>query len=167
MQTQLQSFFERRVDALNDEDIKNIAYTLGARRTNFAWRSFVTFSGIDQLHQKLAQTLPRAKSSQGRNVAFVFTGQGAQYVGMGKELMVYPVFQESLRVCQKLLGSMGADPRLIDAMFATEGPDRVNEPQYSQPLCTALQIALVDLMEAFGIRPKTVVGHSSGEIAAA
>lgn len=167
MQLELQSFFERRVDVLNEEDIKNIAYTLGARRTNFTWRSFVSFSGIGDLHQKLAQALPRAKSSQGRNVAFVFTEQGAQYIGMGKELMVYPVFQESLHISQKLLNSMGCDPRLIDDMFATEGPDRTNEPQYSQPLCTALQIALVDLMSAFRVKPRTVLGHSSGEIAAA
>lgn len=167
MQSKLQSFFERRIDALNEEDIKNIAYTLGARRTNFAWRSFVSFSGIGDLREKLAQMLPRAKSSQGRNVAFVFTGQGAQYIGMGKELVVYPVFQESLHISQKLLNTMDCDPRLIDSMFATEGPDRINEPQYSQPLCTALQIALVDLMNAFGIKPRTVLGHSSGEIAAA
>ena len=44
---------------------------------------------------------------------------------------------------------------------------RINEPEFSQSLCTAIQIALVDLLESFAIRPSVVVGHSSGEIAAA
>jgi acyl transferase domain-containing protein len=44
---------------------------------------------------------------------------------------------------------------------------KVNEPDYSQTLCTILQVALVDIMDSFGVKPAAVVGHSSGEIAAA
>ena len=48
-----------------------------------------------------------------------------------------------------------------------EKTSRVNRPEFSQPICTAIQIALVDLLESFGLRPSVVFGHSSGEIAAA
>lgn len=55
----------------------------------------------------------------------------------------------------------------IEELFAGKATSRVNDPEFSQPLCTALQVGLVDLLHSFGIIPSAVVGHSSGEIAAA
>jgi acyl transferase domain-containing protein len=54
-----------------------------------------------------------------------------------------------------------------DELMKPKELSRIDEPEYSQTLCTAVQIALVDLLESFSIRPSVVVGHSSGEIAAA
>lgn len=56
---------------------------------------------------------------------------------------------------------------MLTASAELQRNDNINDPAYSQPLCTALQIALVDLLESFGVTPDTVIGHSSGEIAAA
>lgn len=55
----------------------------------------------------------------------------------------------------------------LDELLVDKETSKVNGPAYSQPLCTILQIALVDLLHSFGAKPSAVVGHSSGEIAAA
>ncbi|OTB07054.1 hypothetical protein M426DRAFT_318422 [Hypoxylon sp. CI-4A] len=162
----LSTFFEKHTDDLGQEDIDDITYTLGTKRTQFTWRSFVVASDLPDLRKKLAQTQPKVRSASGRGIAFVFTGQGAQYAGMGQGLMNFSVFRESLESSQKLLNSMGCEWSLIDVMFSTAGKGRINEPQYSQPTCTALQIALVDLLASFNVKPTAVVGHSSGEIGA-
>ncbi len=56
------------------------------------------------------------------------------------------------------------DMRSVDEMLANEKSSRINEPELSQPLCTALQVAIVDLLAYWNVRPSVVVGHSSGEI---
>ncbi|KAI0173624.1 putative polyketide synthase [Hypoxylon sp. FL1284] len=167
IQTELSTFFDRHMDDLNQEDVRDILYTLGVKRTQFSWRSYVVPSSLSDLRKKLTQALPRVKSAPGRGAAFIFTGQGAQYAGMGQGFMVFPVFRESMESSQKLLNSMGCEWDLLDIMFSAGHDDRINEPQYSQPTCTALQIALIGLLAVFNIRPTAVVGHSSGEIAAA
>lgn len=171
MQSDLSAFFADNGDKnLTEGDMKDIAYTLCARRTEFSWRRSVVFASMSDLQDKLvsSSSLNKAKSTQGRHAAFVFTGQGAQYAGMGSGLMtVFRIFKESMEHNQKLLDAMGCEWRLEDVMYDLEKADQIHEPQYSQPACTALQIALVDLMWSFGIRPSVVVGHSSGEIAAA
>ncbi|KAI1144225.1 putative polyketide synthase [Hypoxylon sp. FL0543] len=167
MQSKLASFFKQHQQDLEGNDMRDIEYTLGVRRTLFPWRSFVAFSNLSDLCEKLATPLPKAKASQSRNVAFVFSGQGAQYEKMGMSLLRFPAFRESLARSQVLLSSMGCEWQLLDALYAAPDANQINRPEYSQPLCTALQLALVDLLEEFGIKPEAVVGHSSGEIAAA
>lgn len=172
MQSELSAFFSSQSsEHMTEEDMRDIAYTLCSKRTEFSWRRFVVFSSLSDLQEKIVSSaLAKAKSTQGRHAAFVFTGQGAQYAGMGRGLMtVCPKFRESMEYNQKLLYAMGCEWQLEDVMYDMErtGSDRIHEPQYSQPACTALQIALVDLIWSFGIRPSVVVGHSSGEIAAA
>jgi len=56
---------------------------------------------------------------------------------------------------------------VVEELLRDKSSTNINSPAYSQPLCTALQIALIDLLEEFGVKPSAVVGHSSGEIAAA
>ncbi|RYP08061.1 hypothetical protein DL765_008917 [Monosporascus sp. GIB2] len=76
----------------------------------------------------------------------------------------YPVFMSVMIEADKVFQSLGADWSLFDKIENGEG---INLPQFSQPLCTALQIALVELLKSFHVAPVAVVGHSSGEIAAA
>ncbi|XP_044723776.1 KR domain-containing protein [Hirsutella rhossiliensis] len=105
-------------------------------------------TGPQETLEKLSFTLAarRMRSSRQTALSFVFTGQGAQYAGMG-------VFTQ-----------LGADWSLFAEI---QSKQNINKPQFSQPICTALQIALIALLESFHIVPSAVVGHSSGEIAAA
>ncbi|KAI1288881.1 lovastatin nonaketide synthase [Xylaria venustula] len=123
----------------------NIAHALVTRRSQYQWKTFavadpcITLSSNDVVASKPVRTTIGGRS----RVAFVFTGQGAQYRQMGIQLCHYSI------LC-------GDDAEGID----------VNLPEYSQPLTTCLQIALVDLLRSLGVKPSIVLGHSSGEIAA-
>jgi acyl transferase domain-containing protein len=87
---------------------------------------------------------------------------------MGRELIhAYPVFQQSFSECAKHITEFGAEWSLIDEISKDAEQSRVNEASISQPCCTAIQIALTDLLKSWGVQPTAVIGHSSGEIAAA
>ncbi|KAI1173240.1 hypothetical protein F4777DRAFT_458242 [Nemania sp. FL0916] len=148
----------------NTEKVKQLAYTLASRRSHMLWRAFsITSDNFSPTSTKLLTAKPVRTSSE-VSLAFVFTGQGAQYVDMGLELIQYPIYAETLRRIDSLYRDLGCDWSLFDQIRNRENIDR---PEYSQPLSTALQIALVELLKSFGVSPKAVVGHSSGEIAAA
>ena len=86
---------------------------------------------------------------------------------MGRELCAYESFLQSLEEASAFLVSLGASWSLLREFLADESTSRINSPAFSQPICTALQVALVDLLNQWGIQPAAVAGHSSGEIAAA
>ncbi|KAI1088165.1 hypothetical protein F5B19DRAFT_472472 [Rostrohypoxylon terebratum] len=156
-----QDYYEAHI-AGSVAKLDQLAYTLAARRSRMPWRTFTVIDG-----QENASRLPIAQPvripTEVTSSAFIFTGQGAQYVGMGLELLRYPVFEESLRKSDEILASLGCKW----SIFSEICNDRnIDLPDYSQPLCTALQIALVELLRSFGVEPAAVVGHSSGEIAA-
>ncbi|KAI4218847.1 MAG: hypothetical protein L6R36_008717, partial [Xanthoria steineri] len=92
----------------------------------------------------------------------------AQWYAMGRELMTRNItFKESLEKSQSVLCELGALWNLTDELLFDESTSRVDKVWLAQPASTAIQIALVDLLRNLGIRPHTVIGHSSGEIAAA
>ncbi|KAE9375002.1 putative lovastatin nonaketide synthase [Stipitochalara longipes BDJ] len=129
--------------------VEDLAYTLNERRTIFGWRTFVVTGSIEGFQDATRQGLPKLpRTSKNPACAFIFTGQGAQYFKMGYELQSSPKFYQILREADDYLLSLGSNWSV-------------------QPLCTVLQVALVDILEYWGIAPKAVVGHSSGEIAAA
>jgi malonyl CoA-acyl carrier protein transacylase len=86
---------------------------------------------------------------------------------MGRELMQYQVYADSVKFADSYLTSIGAQWSVIDELNASEDLTRVNDSELSQPLCTVVQIALTDLIRHWGLQPSATVGHSSGEIAAA
>lgn len=111
--------------AHNTRNIKRLAYTLAVRRSLMAWR---TFAIVDTATGELSAT-KAVRASSGLGLAFVFTGQGAQYCDMGLELLRYPIFEQSLKLSDAFLTSFGCEwsvfgrsptPSMFGAM--THGP---------------------------------------------
>ncbi|RAK87226.1 polyketide synthase [Aspergillus costaricaensis CBS 115574] len=151
-----------------EEYLGDLAHTLCGRRSHWAWRSFVVAKPGVLLHDLTNQFSPATQSVDSPHLAFVFTGQGAQWYAMGRELIGhYEVFSRTLTELGAYLKDLGCSWDILEELQKPGLDSNVNDPSYGQPLCTALQIALVDLLESWGISPAAVVGHSSGEIAAA
>jgi acyl transferase domain-containing protein/NADPH:quinone reductase-like Zn-dependent oxidoreductase/SAM-dependent methyltransferase len=149
--------------------LSDLALTLNTKRTTLPWKSYVVTTGPADLREKISSFAPvvRSSSSAVPRVTFVFTGQGAQWHAMGKGLSVFATFAKSMQRSETILKSLGCPWSLAEELSRTETTCNLRETDYSQPACTALQVALVDLLNDFGIRPVAVLGHSSGEIAAA
>lgn len=146
--------------------LPRLAHTLSERRSRLPFTSFAVAASVASAPSALASPArPVRPSSDTPRALFVFTGQGAQWAGMGRELMAYTTFQKRMAEAGAHLRALGCAWDLLEEING--GASRVNEPQVSQPACTAVQVALVDLLADWGVRPALVVGHSSGEIAAA
>jgi len=158
-----------KIEAGNEEVLFRLfSHTLASRRSILPWKTFTVASSAHDLRQKLETSSFRPKrSSKAPRLGFIFTGQGAQWHAMGRELCAHQVFQQSLESASAYLVSIGASWSLLGELRQNERDSRINEAAISQPACTALQVALVDLLQSWGIRPVAVAGHSSGEIAAA
>ncbi|KAK4118948.1 hypothetical protein N657DRAFT_694068 [Parathielavia appendiculata] len=154
--------------AKHPERIKDVAYTLATRREHLPHRAYmVTNSG------STAGTIyPAGKVAPTGSpaVVMVFTGQGAQWPTTGKELLQSnAVFRRTVRALNEHLRTVPDAPSwTIEEELLKPGPkSRLDRAEISQPLCTAVQIALVDVLSAIGVEAAATVGHSSGEIAAA
>jgi hybrid polyketide synthase/nonribosomal peptide synthetase ACE1 len=113
----------------------------------------------------------RKTSSQARIIG-IFTGQGAQWATMGAQLIRSSAFVcDRLRHLDESLATLPEHDRPIwligTELLADKSCSRIGEAELSQPLCTAIQIILIDLLRSAGLECAAVVGHSSGEIAAA
>lgn len=133
------------------------------------WKSFAVAADVPGLIESLGDipAVTRSSDSQSPKIAFCFTGQGAQNACMGGDLVKYDVYRNSLENCENTLRSLGCRWSLSEELNRSAADTNLNLAEFSQPACTALQIALVDLLQHWGIQPSAVVGHSSGEIAAA
>ncbi|KAI0166917.1 hypothetical protein GGR52DRAFT_581678 [Hypoxylon sp. FL1284] len=167
MSTSLQSYLRSQSNPHDSTLLKRLAYTLSSRRSKLSWSSFVVASSVNQAIKALDTPNKPLRPSQDLSTLFVFTGQGAQWFGMGRELRAYRAYNNSLIEATAHLKSLGCEWDLLEELEASESESRVNEPQISQPACTAVQVALVDLLREWGVLPSVVVGHSSGEIGAA
>ncbi|KAF1995549.1 hypothetical protein P154DRAFT_610722 [Amniculicola lignicola CBS 123094] len=137
-----------------------------SRRPNHSFRRGIVAYNAASLIEGIGNGSHR-QCNERRRTIYVFTGQGAQWHGMGLDLTSYAVFSESLRRSEDFLVDIGASWRLMEELNRCEISTRVHESAISQPATIALQIALVDLLRSLDILPDAVVGHSSGEIAAA
>lgn len=151
----------------------DLAYTLNTRRSRLPWRCSVVSKTFQDLEVLLADEVKirPSKSAQHVALAFVFTGQGAQWFAMGRELLTDSAsreFASSIALCNQSMKALGCDWDVVEELSRSEESSRLGQACFAQPLTTAIQIALVDLLSAtYGIRPQAVCGHSSGEIAAA
>ncbi|CAG8902537.1 unnamed protein product [Penicillium egyptiacum] len=148
--------------------LTDLSYTAAERRTRFPWRSFTVCSMPEGIINGASRIPPPVRSSQSPRVAFVFTGQGAQHHAMGRSLMKYEVYSTSMNAADAHLKSLGCSWSLLEELSHDAESSRVGSAEFSQPLCTALQVALVDLLQSLGVwPPEVVIGHSGGETAAA
>ncbi|KAF9887261.1 hypothetical protein FE257_010389 [Aspergillus nanangensis] len=148
--------------------IHDLAYTLSERRTCFPWKTCILAQSMSDLQEGLSKAnIQRCYSRSPPRLGFVFTGQGAQYPNMGKQLLRYQVYRESLESANTYFQTLGSSWSLLDELCREGETTRIDDPAVAHPSSTAIQIALVDLLRSWGIYPSRVVGHSSGEIAAA
>ncbi|KAL8860961.1 MAG: hypothetical protein Q9178_002716 [Gyalolechia marmorata] len=143
----------------------DIAYTLSDRRSHLFHRAFLTTRNTE--FDETAFTLGKNTSDAPR-IGFIFTGQGAQWPQMGKDVLnFFPWTISILKELDATLHNLPDGPTW--SLIGTEQilNEHLRQPQYSQPLVTALQLCIIAVLESWNIAPQAVVGHSSGEIAAA
>ncbi|KAI2618232.1 putative polyketide synthase [Hypoxylon sp. NC1633] len=180
--TQIETYLSYLEDVGEGEvDLRDLAWTQ-SRRSAFALRTYCSALTLDTLRNKLTGKLEAKKNDnkalgvrpahKTRTILGVFTGQGAQWPRMGCKLIESSPFAarrlQDLDDClQNLPQQDRPDWTLKDELSKSADVSRVMEGTFSQPLCTAVQIVLVDMMARVGIVFDVVVGHSSGEIVAA
>ncbi|MFD8145450.1 type I polyketide synthase [Streptomyces sp. NPDC059708] len=158
-----------------DADLAAVGASLVSARSRFDHRAVVLGHGRDGLLDALASLAGGAESpavvrgTAGRpgGVAFVFPGQGSQWVGMGRRMYAgFPVFARELDACAEAL-SEWVDWSLIDVLHGVEGAPSLDRVDVVQPALFAVMVSMAGLWRSWGVEPAAVVGHSQGEIAAA
>ncbi|RYP10656.1 hypothetical protein DL765_008038 [Monosporascus sp. GIB2] len=156
-------------------DILDLAHTLGSRRSNLPVRGFLVAPRAQDIAQSFASGALVTNNGPldagaAASRAFIFTGQGSQWPGMCRELFSeFPIFRNAVAQMTAVLKSIPHGPAwtLQHVILDTADPQAINDPRISQPCCTAIQVALLQLLASWGIHPNVTAGHSSGEIAAA
>jgi myxalamid-type polyketide synthase MxaE and MxaD len=153
--------------------LRDLAHALLAQRGAFEHRAAFATPSLSALGESLASYIEappavRERTSSGPGkVAFVFPGQGSQWLGMGRQLLAEePVFREQLEpvdsaIQQELGWSVASE------LMADEAVSRLQCVDVVQPILFAFQVALAGTLQAWGVKPDAVIGHSMGEVAAA
>ncbi len=168
-------------DRLSDAsaDLADIAHVAGAGRAHFGVRAAVVAAQADEAREAV-QALARgeehpalrrgtAEPGQPPEVVFMFTGQGAQYPGMSRRLYEgSPLFRDIIDRCDTLLGADAQGRSLRTVLFAPASDDAaIHDTAWTQPALFAVEYALAQLWQSWGIAPAAVIGHSAGEYVAA
>jgi hybrid polyketide synthase/nonribosomal peptide synthetase ACE1 len=156
--------------------LRDLAYTLQTRRSTLAYRVAITASDVEDVYTQLdaiengeqSSTIGvRQVTKASPKIMGVFTGQGAQWPRMGARLLEESAFaSKRFSELDEALSSLPKDDRpswaLREMIIADAKSSRIAEAAISQPLCTAVQVVLVDLLRQAGVELSGVVGHSSG-----
>nr|AAK19883.1 soraphen polyketide synthase A [Sorangium cellulosum] len=164
------------LDSHLDLELVDVAYSLAATRTHFERRAVVVardragiLDGLDALAHGGSAALLGRSAAHGK-LAILFTGQGSQRPTMGRALYdAFPVFRGALDAAAAHL-DRDLDRPLRDVLFAPDGSEqaaRLDQTAFTQPALFALEVALFELLQSFGLKPALLLGHSIGELVAA
>nr|AXG22406.1 type I polyketide synthase [Nocardia argentinensis] len=161
----------RWLDADADPSMLDIAYSLATTRHSFEHRAVLLGGNLAERRRTLSavaagEVPPGVFTGRGTSsgVAMVFSGQGSQRLGMGRELYdTYPVYAAAVDAA---CAAVELPHPLRDAVFGDDAA-LLDRTRYTQPALFAVQVALYRLWESWGVTPTVVAGHSIGEIAAA
>ncbi|RAM48138.1 MAG: beta-ketoacyl synthase [Hapalosiphonaceae cyanobacterium JJU2] len=157
--------------------LADICFTANTGRAHFAYRQVFIAESIVQLRAKLKtftddETVGLVNSQihkqSSPKIAFLFTGQGSQYVNMGRQLFeTQPVFRQTLLQCNEILYPFLEKP-LLEVLYPEAGEiSSLDQTLYAQPALFILEYAIAKLWQSWGIEPTVVMGHSVGEYTAA
>ncbi|MBO1049492.1 MAG: AMP-binding protein [Dolichospermum sp. DEX182a] len=163
--------------------IADVCFSANTGRSHFKHRLAIIAADQQELTDKLAKIIAKSEvsgvfsaklpsNSQSPKIAFLFTGQGSQYVNMARQLyQTQPVFRRTLEQCDGILQSYLGEKSLLEVIYP-ENPQELNnffidQTAYTQPALFAIEYALAQLWQSWGIKPDVVMGHSVGEYVAA
>ncbi|MBD2534125.1 aminotransferase class III-fold pyridoxal phosphate-dependent enzyme, partial [Nostoc flagelliforme FACHB-838] len=156
----------------------DFCFTANTGRSHFEYRLAVVAESTKQMAEKLAGFITKTDTTglvRGQidsinrpKIAWLFTGQGSQYIGMGHQLYeTQPTFRQAIDRCDQILSSHLEKP-LLEILYPGNNESYLlNETAYTQPAIFSLEYALAELWRSWGITPDLVMGHSAGEYVAA
>jgi acyl transferase domain-containing protein/acyl-CoA synthetase (AMP-forming)/AMP-acid ligase II/acyl carrier protein len=177
--TTLAGSYAEVLTELEDASLADVAFSANAGRAHFEERLALCARAREEARDALVafargeERIPalwhgRAAGTKAGRIAFLFTGQGAQYPGMGRDLFeTQPTFRRALQRCAEIVDPHLEAP-LLSVLYPEDAQDgRIHETAFAQPSLFALEYALWELWRSFGVEPDVVMGHSVGEYVAA
>jgi acyl transferase domain-containing protein/SAM-dependent methyltransferase len=175
---QLANAVTDRLEAFTEKELADVCFTANAGRAHFPERLAIVGENTKQIRDGLREYsgpkensgIPVEESADLKSppVAFLFTGQGSQYVGMGRDLYeTSPTFQRILDRSDEILREYLEKPLLSILYPESAEPSPIDNTAYCQPALFAIGYALAELWRSWGIQPAIVMGHSVGEYTAA
>lgn len=148
--------------------LADFACTVNTGRSHLPHRLALVAGTAEEAIAQLERRRGNTSAAGAPKIAFLFTGQGAQYFEMGRQFYdSHAGFRQTLERCDKLLRGHLPKP-LLEVLFGPEdGRKEIHETRYAQPALFALEYALAEVWRQWGIAPQAVLGHSVGEFAAA
>ncbi|NES64960.1 MAG: GNAT family N-acetyltransferase, partial [Okeania sp. SIO2D1] len=179
---ELVGHYQNYLETNPELELADICYTANTGRAQFNHRLGVIAKNSQELTKKLQEhkageeavgvfSGKLSNSSSSVKLAFLFTGQGSQYIDMGRQLYeTQATFRQALDECNKILGSYLEHP-LLEVLYHQDAQKSstslIDQTGYTQPALFAIEYALFKLWESWGIKPNVVMGHSVGEYVAA